>query len=223
MAAFLHAASLGYRYLETDVHLTADGEVVAFHDESLERLTDGSGRIADLGWEEVAEARVGGTHPVPRLVDLLEALPEARVNIDPKHDAVVEPLARILQEMGALERVCVGAFSDRRLLRCREILGPGLCTSAGPRATALFRMASLARSFRAPDWRCLQVPVRTAGVRLVDRRSVAFAHRQGLQVHVWTVNDPREMHNLLDIGVDGIMTDRPALLRDVLTERGQWA
>ncbi|HIM84911.1 MAG TPA: glycerophosphodiester phosphodiesterase, partial [Acidimicrobiia bacterium] len=115
LAAFRHAVGLGYRYLETDVHLTADGAVVAFHDDSLDRLTDRTGRIADLSWDEVSEARVAGTQPVPLLAELLDEFPEACINIDPKHDAVVEPLARVLRDAGALRRVCIGAFSDRRI------------------------------------------------------------------------------------------------------------
>ena len=119
--------------------------------------------------------------------------------------------------------VCIGAFSDRRLQRCRDLLGPELCTSAGPGATARFRLANFGISFSAPPWRCLQVPVRSRGVRIVDRRFVEHAHRKALQVHVWTIDDPDEMHDLLDLGVDGLMTDRPAVLRDVLVERDQWA
>ena len=223
LAAFRHAVGLGYRYLETDVHLTADGAVVAFHDDSLDRLTDRTGRIADLSWDEVSEARVAGTQPVPLLAELLDEFPEAGINIDPKHDAVVEPLARVLRDAGALRRVCIGAFSDRRIQRCRDLLGSGLCTSAGPRAVGRFRLANFGLPLPSPPWRCLQVPVRAGGMRLVDRRFIDSAHRRILQVHIWTVDDPDEMHDLLDIGVDGIMTDQPAVLRDVLIQRGAWA
>ncbi len=223
LAAFQHAVDLGYRYLETDVHLTADGVVVAFHDDILDRVTDRTGRLADLGWEEVSEARIAGSEPIPTLLDLLEAFPEARVNIDPKDDAVVEALARILRETVALDRVCLGAFSDRRLAHLRELLGPELCTSAGPRSIAAFRAASLGLVMRQPPWHCLQVPVRARGVTLVERRFLEAAHEKGLQVHVWTIDEADEMHRLLDLGVDGIMTDRPRLLREVLRERGRWA
>jgi len=223
MAAFAHAVGLGFTYLETDVHLTADGTVVAFHDRSLDRMSDSAGLISELTWDEVSRARVGGTEGIPRLSDLLEAFPAARVNIDPKDDAVVDALVGVIRDHDALARVCIGAFSDRRLQRCRDLLGPELCTSAGPGATARFRLANFGISFSAPPWRCLQVPVRSRGVRIVDRRFVEHAHRMALQVHVWTIDDPDEMHDLLDLGVDGLMTDRPAVLRDVLVERDQWA
>jgi glycerophosphoryl diester phosphodiesterase len=223
MSAFAHAVGLGFTYLETDVHLTADGVVIAFHDNSLDRVSDSVGLISELSWEEVSRARISGTEGVPRLTDLLTAFPGARVNIDPKDDAVVEALVEVIKAHDALDRVCIGAFSDRRLERCRELLGAGLCTSAGPSATARFRLANFGVPFHSPPWHCLQVPVRSAGVRIVDRRFVEHAHRMALQVHVWTVDSPEEMHDLLDLGVDGLMTDCPAVLRDVLLERGQWA
>ena len=223
LAAFRHAVGLGYRYLETDVHATADGVVLAFHDVALDRVTDRSGRVGDLPWAEVVKARIDGREPIPRLADLLSEFPGVRINIDPKDDRVVDPLVAVLRDHDALERVCLGSFSDRRLARCRALLGPGLCTSAGPLAVGRVRLASLGIPTGRPAADCLQVPVRQAGVPLVDRRLVRHAHGQGLQVHVWTIDDADEMHRLLDLGVDGIMTDRPSVLRSVLVEREDWA
>jgi len=222
MPAFEHAVSLGYRYLETDVHVTADGVLIAFHDNVLDRATDRTGVVAELPWDEVERARVGGTEPIVLLADLLGAWPDVRVNIDPKHDAAVEPLAEVIREAGATERVCVGAFSDRRLRRIRRLLGPTLCTSLGPGGVARLRSAS----FGAPVGRfaagCAQVPATVRGRALVDARFVKAAHDRGLPVHVWTVDDPAEMERLLDLGVDGIMTDLPAVLKEVLQARDQW-
>jgi len=223
LAAFAHAVSLGYRHLETDVHLTADGVVLAFHDASLDRVTDRSGLISACTADEVAEARINGVEPIPTLDQLLEAFPQARINIDPKDDRVVEPLAATITRHRALDRVCLGSFSDRRLNRCRSLLGPDLCISAGPRATIRFRLASLGLASTPTHVDCLQVPVRQAGIPIVDRRFVDHAHHNALQVHVWTIDDPTEMHRLLDLGVDGLMTDRPSTLRSVLIDRGQWS
>ncbi|MDG2427855.1 MAG: glycerophosphodiester phosphodiesterase [Acidimicrobiales bacterium] len=223
LAAFAHAVSLGYRYLETDVHLTADGVVFAFHDESLDRVTDISGRIADCTAAQVTEARIDGLEPIPTLDELFEAFPKANINIDPKNDQVVEPLARVIERHAALDRVCVGSFSDRRLKHCRRLLGPNLCTSGGPIAIAQFRLATFGLSVSPRHIDCLQVPVRQSGILLVDKRFIDHAHRHGLQVHVWTIDDPDEMHRLLDLGVDGLMTDQPTILRDVLIERNAWA
>ena len=230
MEAFAAAVDLGFRYLETDVHLTADGVLVAFHDASLDRVTDRSGAIAELTWREVADATVRrpgsgemGTGRIARMADLLEAFPDARFNIDPKADASVEPLAALINATRSAERICVGAFSDRRVARVRALVGDELCTGLGPRAVTRLRLASLGLPVGRPDGDCAQVPPALGGVPVADRRLVDTAHRLGLQVHVWTIDDPDEMHRLCDLGVDGIMTDRPAVLRDVLEARGQWA
>lgn len=222
MPAFEGAVALGYRYVETDVHVTADGVVMAFHDDHLDRVTDRTGAIADLPWSEVREARVDGREPIPRLEDLLGAWPDLRINIDPKHDEVVEPLATVLTRTGSIDRVCIGAFSDRRLDRLRAMLGPGLCTSLGPAAVARLRAASYGMGRGRPEGCCVQVPPTAKGHTLVDERFVRVAHRLDLAVHVWTVDEPGEMERLLDLGVDGIMTDRPAVLREVLERRGEW-
>ncbi len=222
MPAFENAVSLGYRYVETDVHVTRDGVLVAFHDESLDRVTDSKGRIRDLSWAQVSRARVAGVEPIPLLEDLLGTWPTLRINIDPKHDSAVEPLAEALRRTNSVERVCVGAFSDRRLARLRRLVGPELCTSLGPGGTARLRAAGVGLPFGTVRAACAQVPHRTKGVTLTDQRFVDTAHRRGLQVHVWTIDDPAEMHQLLDLGVDGIMTDRPAILREVLRSRGEW-
>lgn len=219
LPAFAHAIDLGYRYLETDVHATADGVLVAFHDDVLDRVTDRTGSIAESTWAEVREARVDGREPIPLLEDLLATWPDARINIDPKADSAVEPLAAVLDRAGALDRVCVGSFSDERIDRMRSLLGPELCTGAGPNELlSLFGHGDVplrAQAAQVP-------PVGYDGKPLVTERFVATAHDHGLAVHVWTIDDPAEMHALLDLGVDGIMTDRPAVLRDVLVERGAW-
>ena len=224
MPAFAHAVGLGYRYLETDVHATSDGVLVAFHDDRLDRVTDRQGRIGDLPWSEVRHALVDGREPIPLLEDLLGTWPEVRVNIDPKHDAAVEPLAEVLRRTGAVDRVCIGAFSDRRIDRVRALVGPALCVSTGPRQVAQLTAVSQGARRRAAGVTapCAQVPARAGRVPFVTARFVEAAHRRGIQVHVWTVDDPAEMHRLLDLGADGIMTDRPLVLKQVLEERGAW-
>lgn len=222
-AAFRRAVALGFDHVETDVHVTADGVLLAFHDHRLDRVTDSRGVIERLTWAEVSRARIGGTEPIPRLADLLAELPDVRFALDPKHDAAVRPLAELLLRTGALHRVCLGSFSDRRLSWLRAALGPGACLALGPRGVAALRVAAATgRAARLPGAQVAAVPVRVGPVPLVDRRFVAAAHAHGLQVHVWTVDDPVEMERLLDLGVDGLMTDRPRVLRDVLVRRGRW-
>lgn len=218
MPAFEHAVGLGYRYVETDVQVTADGVLVAFHDNDLTRTCGRPGRISDLPWNEVRTARVAGVAPIPLLEDMLGAWPDLRVNIDCKSTAAVPALVSAVRRTGAIDRVCLAAFSDTRLRRLRSLLGDRLCTSLGPAGIAALRFGRL----RGTAATAAQVPVRQAGLMITDARLVERAHRLGLHVHVWTIDDPAEMNRLLDLGVDGIMTDRPGVLRDVLTARGQW-
>ncbi|CAB4372160.1 unannotated protein [freshwater metagenome] len=222
MEAFSQAVDLGYRYVETDAHVTADGVVIAFHDDHLDRVTDRTGLIAELPWSEVSLARIDGVAPIPLLQDLLQTWPDLRINIDPKHDEVVEPLGDLLQKLSALDRVCIGSFSDRRIEHFRERFGRAVCTSMGPRSVAKLRASSFGLGRSRPADNCVQVPTHAGKVPLVDGRFVRRAHRLGLPVHVWTIDDPEEMSRLLDLGVDGIMTDRPEVLKQVLEARAQW-
>lgn len=223
LAAFARAAAAGYRYFETDVHTTSDGRLVAFHDSTLDRVTDARGRIADLPWSEVGRARVAGDRPLPLFDELLEEFPDARWNIDVKAESALVPLIGLIRRTGAWDRVCVGSFSERRVARAQSLGGPRLATSYGMSGVLGLRL----RSYGVPaalrgSAVCAQVPEFHRGVRVVDRRFLRTAHARGLQVHVWTVNDPARMAALLDLGVDGIMTDHLESLRTVLTGRGAW-
>lgn len=223
--AFQHAVDLGYRYLETDVHATGDGAAVAFHDPTLERVTDRTGAIADLPYAEVARARIGGSERVPLLEDLLAAWPHVRFNLDVKDDRAVLPLARALQRTGAWDRVCVGSFRQSRLELLRRVLGRSVCMSAGPADVARLRIGSLVPALRWLARRgvgCAQIPLHVRGFPLLSRDLISTAHRLDMQVHVWTVNDPGVMERLLAAGVDGIVTDNTTALRDLLLRRGVW-
>jgi glycerophosphoryl diester phosphodiesterase len=227
--AFAHAVSLGYRYLETDVHASADGVLVVCHDPTLERVAGRPVAIRELRWSQLEHIRVAGSEPLPRLDDLLASLPNARFNIDAKDDLAVRPLAELLADNDLMDRVCVTSFSDRRLSWLRARLGPRLCTAAGPRQVTNLKMTSLLPARRRPGripglagTHAAQIPQRWGGVALADRRLVETAHRAGLAVHVWTVDDTGAMKRLLDLGVDGIMTDHPTRLRTVLQGRGRW-
>ena len=227
MPAFQGAVDLGYRYLETDVHATRDGVLLAFHDDKLDRVTDRTGVIAEMDYADVKQARVDGREPIPLMADLLLAWPEVRINIDPKRDNAAGPLIRLLKDMNAIDRVCVTAFSGKRTAGIRAALGPRLCTGMGPMSTARLRFSSwsgpLGFVWGGFVEGCAQIPVRQYGIRLVDRALVDRAHELDLQVHVWTIDDPSEMRRLIDLGVDGLMTDEPAILKAVLMELGLWS
>ncbi|BDH04956.1 MULTISPECIES: glycerophosphodiester phosphodiesterase [Streptomyces] len=223
VAQFRRAVARGYRYIETDVHLTADGTLVAFHDDSLDRVTDGTGRIADLPWAEVRRARVGGKEPVPLFEELLETFPEVRWNVDVKAEAALGPFLDLVARTDAWDRVCLGSFSEARVRRAQRLAGPRLATSFGTLGVLGLRLSSwgLPAPVRGSAV-AAQVPEAHAGVPVADRRFVRAAHARGLQVHVWTVNEPERMHRLLDLGVDGIMTDHIDTLREVMEDRGVW-
>ena len=225
MGAFARAIGAGYRYIETDVHATSDGVPVAFHDDTLDRMLGRPGRIEDLAWSDLVSIRDGGSAVVPALADLLDTWPDCRFNVDLKADSAVDPTIETLWKLNARDRVLLASFSDRRIRWARRLCGPRQATSMGQREVARLRFASLHGRGLAgfvPSVAAVQVPVRYAGVRVVDARFVRHAHRLGMQVHVWTIDEPAEMRELLDLGVDGIMTDRIEVLRDVLTERGRW-
>jgi glycerophosphoryl diester phosphodiesterase len=225
MAAFARAVELGYRYLETDVHVTADDVLVVFHDDRLDRVTDRTGEIGSLTWREVRAARIGGTDPIPSFADVLVSWPNVRVNVDPKSDRAVGPLVRTIRAADALDRVCIGSFSDRRLRRARAALGPRLCTSMGPGEVLRLRLAAwglLPGSAVPSAPACAQIPVRRGFVPLAEQQLLSCAHEFGLPVHVWTVNDPGQMHSLLRLGVDGIVSDDIVALRAVLQDLGKW-
>ena len=208
------------------MHATADGVAVVFHDPTLERLTGQPGRIAALRWADLATVRVGGAAAVPRLDDVLAAWPQVRFNIDVKADGGVVPTV----DGGAAGRrrrtgCCWPRSATPGWPGCAPWPARDVATSLGMRAVARLRMASLTGRPAAccrRRWSPRRCPSATAGCRVVDRRFVTYAHRLGLQVHVWTIDDPAEMNDLLDLGVDGIMTDRVDVLRDVYTSRGLW-
>ncbi|GAA1430792.1 glycerophosphodiester phosphodiesterase [Microlunatus lacustris] len=225
--AFEQAAALGYRYFETDVHATADGVLLAFHDDRLDRVTDRTGMVGALPWAEVRQARIHGRDPIPRLAELLTAFPEARFNIDAKSAGAVDLLADTVDELEVWDRVCVSSFGVRRLHRLRRRLGRRVASSASAAGVAANRFLPWLTRVLNTSAPALQIPVR----HLLARRDVALltpalvrsVHRAGKQVHVWTVDDAPSMEWLLEQGVDGIFTDRVDTLKDVLTAHGRWS
>jgi glycerophosphoryl diester phosphodiesterase len=227
MAAFGAAVELGTLHLETDVHTTSDGVLLVFHDASLDRVTDSTGRIAELTAAEVAKARIGGVEPVPTFDDLVAAFPDARLNLDVKDWNSVISTAEAIEKHSIHGRVLVTSFSDRRRRAVLKLLSQRTASSAGTTLTALFVLlgpalpAGLARKvLTGVD--AFQVPARYGRFPVVTAGFVRRAHRVGVQVHVWTINDSAEMERTLDLGVDGIVSDRLDLLKEVLVRRGQW-
>lgn len=230
LSAFRRAWQEGFRYLETDVHATADGVAVVHHDPLLDRTTDRGGAIGALPWSEVRRAAINGVEPVSRLEDVLEDLPGALLNVDVKADDAVAPVLRAVRRTGAVNRVCLASFSDRRAaqirgLAARLLPGTPVLTAMGRNAIALLWLEARCPVLplrRVIAGQLAEVPVTHRGRTVVDARLVRQARRYGREVHVWTVDEAAEMRRLLDLGVDGLISDRPDLLREVLRERGRW-
>ncbi len=213
--AFQHAVDLGVSHIETDVRASGDGQAVIAHDATLDRTSNASGPLAALPLAALQrEVRLHDGQPPMSLAEALARWPGARLNVDVKEPQAIEPFLRAVAEADAWDRVCGASFSTDRLRRLRALGGPRLATSLGlGEVVALYLGAPT-----PPGVVAAQVPPR-AGVPVVTRAFIRRAHGRGLQVHAWTVDDRDEIEALLDMGVDGIVTDRPTLLLDVLRRR----
>lgn len=226
IAAFAHAVALGYGYVETDVHATRDGQVVVFHDDDLTRVSDGRGAIADYSLTEVNRLRIGGSEPIPTLDEVLETFPDTRFNIDIKHPHAITPLVSVIERHRAQNRVCVASFSIDRLRAFRRLMGRRVPTSVSPMGVVWNAYVPVLPHLLNSPGVAIQIPVSYSmvgrQVPVLTPRLLRHAHMAGKVVHVWTVDDPLEMHRLLDMGVDGIVSDRTDLLKQVFIERGIW-
>lgn len=219
--AFHNAVQLGFRYLETDVHTTSDGVLVAFHDDTLDRVTDVPGSLRQLSFADLGSLRVGGREPVPTMDELFETFPDVNFNIDIKSVTAVQSLADTIKKHNAERRVCVGSFARTRIRRFRSLL-PRVPTAVSTTGVAALTMGAISpggQVYQVP----LQHPVGPVTVDIVTPKNIERIHAAGRKIHVWTVDDPTTMHRLIDWGVDGIVTDRPDSLKDVLSARGMWS
>jgi len=224
-SAFMHALSLGFSVLETDVHATSDGVLIIMHDQSLARTSSVKHHVSELTWKQISNIRLRNNEPILRLEQLVDvAGPETRFNIDPKSEAAVEPLISFLRaDEAAANRICVGSFSSERLAKIRKAL-PNVATSLGASEIRNFTFAARSRQAKWSGFQAaaVQVPEKAFGLRIVNQQFVDFAHSLDIQVHVWTIDNENDMNRLYDLGVDAVMTDRPTALKHVLVQRGQW-
>jgi glycerophosphoryl diester phosphodiesterase len=236
--AFERAIELGIPYLETDCQATWDGEIVLSHDETVDDQTDGSGPIRDYEFADLQRLDAGHgftpdggeTFPfrgqgvrIPRLAEVLERFPQARINLEIKEGErnQVEEVVRIVRAARATERVLLAASEDVVMEAIRK-LDPGTAIGSSTGDVVAFFEALAEDRWREhqPNGHALQIPPEFSGLSLITEDSIAAAHELGLLIHVWTVNRREQMQDLLDAGVDGIMTDYPALLLDVVAARG---
>ena len=220
---FEYAISLGYTYLESDIQVTRDGIAVLFHDPKLDRTTRATGLISNYTWEQLRKVSTdAGVDQIVRVDEALSSFPTQKFNLDLKCEAAVDAFVTIMDSTNAYDRVLASSFSDDRLRRVRKRLGPRLATSAGPREVGKFLAGSWGLPHRTSGPMALQIPSTIKGVPVVTAALVKHARERDLQVHVWTIDDPSEMARLLDLGVDGIMTDSPSVLKDLLLVRDSW-
>jgi glycerophosphoryl diester phosphodiesterase len=239
MAAFEHGMSFGADALELDIQQTRDGELVVIHDPTVERTTSGSGPVVGYSLDDLRGLDAGYTFTtdggttfpyrgqgiiIPTLREVFERFPTTRINIDLKESTPdrEERLWALIQEFGAEDRICAGCFDHMALVRFRRLTGRRVATSASPREVRSFLLAAMSHTSRLwlrPAYDALQVPDTYGAIRIISRTSVEAAHRLGIDVHVWTVDESAQMKALLALGVDGLMTDRPDILADVLAEK----
>lgn len=221
MLAFGSSLDAGADHLETDLQLTSDGHLVCFHDDTVDRTTDGSGPVSSFTLKELRTLDAGFNHRmdgefpfrgrglrVPTFGEVLATFPDTGVVVDLKHDGLEQEVASLLNRMRAWERVIVGSFSDARLGLIRSLARGEALLSTGPSAARRWWLASRFGRRGDSGYAALQLPPTRGGVRVVDRRLVDVAHEAGMAVHVWTVNQPAEMRRLWEVGVDALITDR---------------
>lgn len=229
--AFQGAASLGYRRFETDLRITADGVLICYHDPVLSRTTSGHGFVARTTLDEIRRLDAGYRHRlddgfpfrgqgvlVPTFAEMAKLFPDAGWVIDLKADGTEEPLAKAIEELDLADRVIVGSFSNERVETFRRLTRGRVATSTPPKETLRAVVAAAVPRLKPPDdvfhpsTCALQVPATWYGVPIVSAALVALAHSVGRLVHVWTVNGLDEVAALTDLGVDGLITDRPDLV-----------
>jgi len=237
LAAFRRAVEVGVSYAELDVHITKDGQVVVIHDETLERTTNGKGKVHEHTLAELRQldagywfsAEGGQQFPfravgvrIPTLAEVLREFPQLQFTVEVKQDEppIEEQVVAVVRDCGRATDVILASEHDGVISRVRA-LAPDIATSfaAGEVADFVQRVATKQLTDYHLSGTALQIPPKFHEIPLVTAEIVAAAHTLGLEIHVWTINEPREMERLLDLGVDGIMSDFPGRLHEVVRRR----
>ena len=215
LASFAYAQSIGCKYIETDVQVSSDGVPYIFHDESLKRICGIDNIFNSISSEEIDRLRIFDDHPIPKLDTALKQFPDLFFQIDLKTDLVAIPALEIIKKNNAENRVCIASFNSNRLKQVSENYS-AMCLSMGPKEVAKLLLASfgLYKGYIPGD--CLQVPIYSHGIKVVTKRFIKFVQSKNLKIMVWTINDEKTLKKLIDLGVDGIITDKPKLLTDLI-------
>ena len=221
LEAFEKSINLGYQYIETDVRHTKDNKLVIFHDADLKRICNLDVSISSLSFKELQEYKIFNKHKIPLLSEALNTWSNVYFNIEPKSEESAYLLLDELKKQKDLNRFCVGSFKSANLSIMRVGLKHKICTSMSQDEVINFFINRFF-PFSNNNAPCLQIPMYFYGVKIVTKNLVDHVHNLGKKIHVWTINDESEMKTLIDYEVDGIMTDRPKKLKELLLERLLW-
>tara|TARA_X000001036_G_scaffold77964_1_gene69655 strand:- start:4090 stop:4824 length:735 start_codon:yes stop_codon:yes gene_type:complete len=216
LESFKYSLELGCAYIETDVQLSSDGIPYIFHDDDLSRLLGKDVAFNSLHSSEIQNLKLFESFDIPTLETALTTFPDALFQIDLKTDEVAIPAMKIIETLEAFDRVCIASFSSKRLALINEMY-PHVCLSMGPKEILKLLLASYGLYKKKVPGNCLQVPIYQYGIKLVTKRFIQYVQNIGLKIHVWTINDVNEMQQLISLGVDGIITDRPKELKKLLS------
>ena len=222
LSAFQNAWDLGYRYMETDMQASSDGVVYIFHDDRLERVSNGTGLFCEHSSAEIDKLRLNNGEAIPRLSDALDALPHALFNIDIKRADGTKPLANFLNTHPQAHRVVAASFVGARLKELKSLVKKPVPVTAVQNDIIRIMLIGLGLPLKRPDVVAVQVPISHYGIPIVTKWFVRQCHKLDIKIHVWTIDDEQEMRWLIDCGVDGVMTDRPSLLKEVCLDKGCW-
>ena len=213
--SFYYSQSLGCKFIETDVQISSDGIPYIFHDETLTRLLGKNDVFSNLDSSEIEDLRIFESHKIPRLDETLQTFPDMYFQIDVKTDEVAMPALEVIHKCRAEDRVCIASFNSSRLSKVNNKY-PEICLSMGPNEVGKMLLSSFGLYKKTIMGDCLQVPMYYYGIKVVTKRFIDFIHSKGLKICVWTINDEKTFRKLIEMKVDGIITDKPKFLYEVL-------
>ena len=210
--AFQSAVSLGYLYLETDLRETSDGKIITFHDPNLKRITGANITISETKFSDIRMRRLPSREIIPTIDELLEEFPDSFFNMDLKVNQIEEKVLKKINSHNALERVCLGSFNSKTIKKINS-LEPKILTSMGISQVIMYKFFQ-----KKNISKLIQIPTRWNGIKVITKKFIDRLHNDDLKVHVWTINKETEMQSLIDLGVDGIMTDNASGLIKVMKQ-----
>jgi len=220
--AFSNAVEIGYEFLETDVHINADGELMAFHDSTIDRVTNYEGELKNFTSNQLKKIKINDKFNIPLLADLIEAFASIFFSVDMKTDDTVIPLIKLVNRMGVKDRICFASFNQKRLKYVRDEYLNKCITSLGPNEIAQTKLFSILGKKIHIKSRIASLPISKYKIQLLNKSHIEFLKSSNIKVIAWTINKTEEMKHLINMGVDGIMTDNISSLKKILIKKNLW-